>query len=210
MPSELEKELKRLERELKKELRAANPVTLVVQLALALAGIGLVGIALAGVWGAWHETTTKQTIGATTTTVATAAAWSDTLVASLLGSGLLLVFAGAFFTRITGLTLPGGLGITVAAQAKLAQSLAARAATNESLQDPVTFRAAYVRALVHYRDLSHTWAHAAPAVSRIKLGDNIDLGEMAYTRSTGVRASEAPATLADAAVDKALSDLGLE
>lgn len=215
MADEWERELKRLRRELKTEVRAADPVTLALQTVLALAGMALVALTLAGVWGAWHQTTTKQTIAATTTTtVITTAAWSNALVASLLGTGLLLIFAGAFFNRITGLTFPGGLGITIAAAgAKVAKSLADRAPTIPSLRDPVTFRAVYTEALGNYLDFSAVGTYLRPPPRR-----SFDAGEEAkrqagagmHILSEYTRFSNPPGTLADIAVDKALSDLDLE
>jgi len=212
--NEWERELKQLRRELKDEVRTADPVTLALQLALALAGMALVAVALAGVWGAWHQTTTQQTVAATTTTVVTTAAWSNALVASLLGTGLLLIFAGAFFNRITGLTFPGGLGITIAAAgAKVAKSLADRAATIPSLRNPVTFRAVYTEALGNYLDLSAVGTYARPPVHRgIDFGDEAKrkAGAGMHILSAYMPFSNTPGTLADMAVDKALSDLDLE
>jgi hypothetical protein len=212
-----------LEKEIEKGLAWERWTTLFGRLALMVAGVALFVFAILGVGGALHATsgstttvatsatttttvtttptgttTTTTPASTTTTTVSSSSPWSDTLDATLLGTGLLLLLAGAFYARITGFTLPGGVGLTLSAQTDLVAALVKQLSELKSPPDPKTVRLAYLQSAVYLLDP----ASSTPAGS----------SQVAARRLTKLRASRGTKrqeTVADAAVRQALSDLDL-
>jgi putative intracellular protease/amidase len=191
----------RLGRLLRRRLEAADPVALIAEAVLVLLGAGLVGVALAGLFGGWHEVTMKVTTGSTPSMVTTNAAWSDALIGTLLGGGLVLLLAGVFYNRVTAITLPGGAGITLGS-AQVAASLAKTARDKPQLLDPRIFERAFLEALANYESLVTEWSY--PTVR-----GRSTVAELTYAASPRGRDPATPDSLADVAVEQALSDLGL-
>jgi len=77
------------------------------------------------------------------TTKTTTAARSDALTGGLLALGLITFLGGAFYRRITGLTLPFGGGLTLEAQAKIVETLVKKKPA--LAKKPEQLRHAYLR-----------------------------------------------------------------
>jgi hypothetical protein len=191
------------------------------QLALALVGVTLVAIAVAAVFGSWDRSDVKTTTKASTVVVKTKAASpttkttktsdtgastspskpSDSVIGSLLGAGLVLFLAGLLLPRITGITLPGGAGITLGEQAKVATDLATRG--DERLADPENFERALLSALRYYAGMAT--AAAPPRVRPV--GANLFRANLGYVMEREAPSTASAADLAHKAVDLALADL---
>ena len=194
---------------------ARTPAVLVAQMFCVLLGLALVALSLAGMWGAWDQTTTTRTTGTNPAVVTATAMWSDARVATLLGTGLVLVLAGVFFNRITAITLPGGGGISMAAASALTadvvEAMIKKALQNAKLQRPGAAKAVVYRTFDELTTgLNLGGVVNVPVVGGTVPHDSYHLANLRYMASPDGNDPTKPDTLAEIAVDKAITDLHLE
>ena len=197
--ADLTRELRRVERLIKRK-----PV-LLAQAFLVLGGSALVALTIVGSFNIWHQTTTTATkTASTTSTVTNTIVWSDARITTLLGTGVVLILIGLYFTRITGVTM-GGFGVTMGA---VAAALARKVPEKPALKDPTIFAQALQASFVNYTDIVGG-ARVLPIVQRLRPADTVERAEIAYATSPLGRRRDSPNSLAEVAVDKALADLDI-